>query len=115
MSLKKKNFLLFSNFELSPSYYAALTPRGQLELSRTQHREHQLKTHNLLRKKHHVGPLKLDRLLNANAQSYAEHLARGCGDLVHSKGKWENLEGYGENLWKGGAYSLSGVDASLSL
>jgi len=94
-------------------YHQALTSRGQLELSRTEHREHQLKTHNLLRKKHNVGPLKLDRLLNANAQSYAEHLARGCRDLVHSKGKWEYLEGYGENLWKG-SYSASGVDASLS-
>lgn len=93
-------------------YHQALTTRGQLELSRTQQREHHLKTHNVLRAKHHVGPLKLDRLLNANAQSYAEHLAKSC-EGKHSHGKWEYLEGYGENLW-GGPHALSGIDATMA-
>lgn len=60
-----------------------------------------LSAHNVERESKNLPPLKWDAGLEANARSYAEHLA-SSGKFEHSRNKpGEALEG--ENLWRGTA------------
>ena len=60
-----------------------------------------LEAHNVERESEDLPPLDWDNRLEANARSYAEHLARS-GKFEHSQNKaGQPLEG--ENLWRGTA------------
>ena len=67
-----------------------------------------LEEHNKFRKKHHVGPLKLNTEICKIAQDYAENLAYKKNTLCHSDNYYKD-EPLGENL-----YYCYGIDATGS-
>ena len=57
-----------------------------------------LDAHNAYRRKHHVGPLKLNKDICVIAQNYAEKLANNIGHLKHSENCYHD-DILGENLY----------------
>ena len=71
-----------------------------------------LKTHNDLRSKHGVGPLKLSEDLNQIAQKYAEYLAT-IDSMEHSNNIYKN-EYLGENLFCCSGNEIQGESMTMS-